>query len=154
MEETTVQWIYSVLCTGSLWSPIGISPGSFAVLLFINNIATLELSDGSLILYADDLLLYRAISSDSNYELLQRDIDKLFIWSEENHLRFNPIKCKYLVVSRKQNPSQPTLNLNINSTILSKVEHIKYLGVWISENLSWSKHIDEICKNLMPPGRN
>ena len=39
------------------------------------------------------------------------------------------------------------MNLNINSTVLSKVDHIKYLGVWISGNLSWSKHIDVMCKN-------
>ena len=116
-------------------------------LLFINDITILELIDSSLILYADDLLLYRAIHSDSDYELLQRDIDKLYTWSEENHLCFNPTKCKYLVIPRKRNPLQPTVNLNINSTVLSKVDHIKYLGVWISGNLLWNKHIDVMCKN-------
>ena len=50
---------------------------------------------------ADDLLLYQAIRSHSDYELLQRDIDKLiqYIWSDENHLCFDPIKCKYIDVS-------------------------------------------------------
>ena len=121
--------------------------GSLLFLLFINDITTLEFSGGSLILYADDILLYRAIQSDTDYKLLQRDIDKLYIWSEENHLCFNPTKCKYLIISRKCNPLRPTVNLNINNTVLSKVDHIRYLGVWITENLSWSKHIDVICKN-------
>ena len=40
---------------------------------------TVEFSGGSLILYADDILLYQAIQSDTDYELLQRDIDKLYI---------------------------------------------------------------------------
>ena len=74
-------------------------------------------------------------------------IIKLYTWSERNHLCFNPTKCKYQVISRKQNPLQPTITLNINNNVLSKVEHIKYLGVWISENLSWNKHIEVICKN-------
>ena len=41
------------------------------------DITTLELSGGSLMLYADDILFYRAIQSDTDYKLLQRDIDKL-----------------------------------------------------------------------------
>ena len=126
--------------------PQGSVLGALLFLLFINDLATLELSDGSLI-YADDLLLYRVIRSDSDYQLLQCDIDKLFVWSDENHLFFNAIKCKYLVISRKQNSLQPAVNLNINNSVLNKLDHIEYLGVWISNSLSWSKHIDALCKN-------
>ena len=28
---------------------------------------------------------------------------------------------------------------------IEKVDHYKYLGIWISSNLTWSKHIDSIC---------
>ena len=83
---------------------------SWAPCCFCNDIATLELSDGSLILYADDLLLYQAICSDSDYELLQKNIDKLYIWSDENHLCFNPNKCKYNLIRSciKETESIPT----------------------------------------------
>ena len=28
------------------------------------------------------------------------------------------------------------------------MNHFKYLGVWLSDNLIWNKHIEEICKNV------
>lgn len=54
------------------------------------------------------------------------------------------MKCKYdMVISRKTNALQP---LNIDYA-LGKVEHTEFLGVWISANLSWRKHTEEVCKN-------
>ena len=78
---------------------------------------------------------------------LQQNIDKLYTWSEVNLLQFNPAKCKYIVVSRKRNPLLPVPGLNINGAALIKVDHYKYLGVWLSHNLPWSKHIEEMCKS-------
>ena len=40
----------------------------------------------------------------------------------------------------------PSSELNINGTVLVKVEHFKHLRAWLSHNLSWSKHVEEICK--------
>ena len=68
------------------------------------------------------------------------------MWSEINFLRFNPAKCKYIVVSRKRNPLLPVPGVYINGTALIKVDHYKYLEVWLSHNLSWSKLIEETCK--------
>jgi len=41
---------------------------------------------------------------------------------------------------------QPTLQ--INSVTMERVDDYKYLGVWISSNLSWSKHIAEVCRKF------
>ena len=35
----------------------------------------------------------------------------------------------------------------INDLAIERVDHFKYLGVWLSHNLTWNKHIEEICKN-------
>ena len=81
--------------------------------------------------------------------MLQSDIDSLTSWTEQNFLCFNADKCKYMVISRKRQinlslESQPPLQ--INSVTMERVDNYKYLGVWITSNLSWNKHISEVCR--------
>ena len=52
-----------------------------------------------------------------------------------------------MVVSRKVNAVLPASNLNINDSSLQKVDHYKYIGVWLSHNLTWTRHIEETCKS-------
>ncbi len=35
--------------------------------------------------------------------------------------------------------------LHLNDSPIEKVNCFKYLGIWLSSELSWSKHIDYIC---------
>ena len=58
-------------------------------------------------LYADDLMLYRPIYSATDYYLLQMDIDNLCVWSDDNLLKFNGRKYKYMIISRRKQPSLP-----------------------------------------------
>ncbi len=51
-------------------------------LIYINDI-DLHQNEGSLLLYADDLLLYHPIQSPEDYLKLQGDIDQLQAWSEQ-----------------------------------------------------------------------
>jgi len=37
----------------------------------------IQLNDGCMLLYVDDILLYRQIQSSSDYQLLQQDIDAM-----------------------------------------------------------------------------
>ena len=62
--------------------PQGSVLGPLLFLLCINDINNLTLSPGSkLVLYADDILLYRPIVSENDYTLLQQDVDALGVWS-------------------------------------------------------------------------
>ena len=81
-----------------------------------------------------------------DFALLQSDIDKLASWTEQNFLQFNADKCKFMLISRKRQTSSSQLTLQINGVAMERVDDYKYLGVWISSNLSWSKHIAEVCR--------
>ena len=65
-------------------------------------------------------------------------------------MRFQPSKCNMMQLSRKRkhhvNTTYYYLLLFLEGTALVTLSHIKYLGVYISSNLDWTKHISETCK--------
>ena len=54
-------------------------------------------------------------------------------------MRFNPAKCNIMRVSRKRSPFLHFYTLS--GQVLGEVEDTKYLGVTLSDNIDWSKHI-------------
>ena len=83
----------------------------------------------------DDLVLYRPIHSAADYHLLQIDIDNICVWSDDNHLKFNGRKCKYMIIIRRKQPSLPVTPLKIKQTCLERVHSYRYLGVWLTPGL-------------------
>ena len=67
------------------------------------------LSDGTFMsLYADDILMYRMIHSNQDYEALQGDSDTVCTWVDINDQALSRIKCKDMVVSRLRLRSVPS----------------------------------------------
>ena len=50
-------------------------------------------------MFADDIALYKEISSSSDQELLQADLNQVFSWSCKWLLNLNPTKCNFYVFS-------------------------------------------------------
>ena len=153
ITNRVTNWCQSVVLNGQTSEslpvisgvPQGSVLGPLLFLLYINDINHLTLSPGSkLVLYADDILLYRPIVSENDYTLLQRDVDALGVWSLLNFLSFNIKKCKSMTLSRKKMKTQssPIILLGLQLDI---VDLIKYLGLMIQCDLTWSNHIQNIC---------
>ena len=79
--------------------------------------------------------------------LLQKfnDVDTVSDWIKENLLNLNVQKCKQMIITRKKHPA-PLVNMILNGKTLELVSAYKYLGVWITSDLSWTKQIKENCK--------
>ena len=60
-------------------------------------------------------------------------------------MNFNPSKCQVLHVTCLKTPIETKYFLH--DTILDSVSSAKYLGVTISDDLSWSTYIDNITKS-------
>ena len=101
--------------------PQGSVLGPLLFLIYINGISEVELHNGTIILYADDILLHRRIQSQADYLLLQKDIDNIRAWFMANYMMLNIGKCKYMVISRKCFPIQPMFSLSISNFRLEKV---------------------------------
>ena len=126
--------------------PQGSILGPLLFLIYIDDITDIALSpESKLVLYADDILLYRIISSRSDFNLLQNDIDAISNWASSNFMAFNESMCKLMQILHKRNPTTPISPLLLNGLQLETVPSFKYLGVLISSDLSWSQHIESVC---------
>ena len=127
--------------------PQGSVLGPLLFIIYLDGITKLPLHDGScLLLYADDILLYRRIQHQEDYLLLQQDIATLELWLQQKYLQLNVAKCKYMVLTRKHHPIDPSHPLAIQGAPIERAFEFKYLGVCLTHNLSWKSHILQISK--------
>jgi hypothetical protein len=95
-------------------------------------------------LFADDCLLYRCINSVEDQEALQKDLHNLQDWGTQWGMKFNATKCNVLRSHRGKNPLHKFYELS--GCILEEVNFSKYLGVAITNDLTWTNHISQIVK--------
>ena len=125
--------------------PQGSVLGPLLFLIYINDSASEKLNSGTQItMYADDLLLYREINCPEDCLKLQQDVNRIANWVDVNKLKLNSKKCKYMIVSRLGGRSVPSCTLNLNGQTLDRVHQYMYLGVVLTDNLTWSTHVSEI----------
>ena len=124
----------SDVCHVTSGVPQGTVLGPLCFLIYINDIADNLSHDTHLKLFADDSLIFRAISSIHDSITLQQDID--------SQMKFHPSKCQVMTVCRKKKPHQHDYDMQGHR--LSHVNSIQYLGVNIQNNLQWNKHIHHI----------
>ena len=145
MQYVVVNGVASKPLSAISGVPQGSVLGPLLFLIFINGIAELPLSpESKLVMYADDILLYRPIRQAYDYQLLQQDVEALGEWANNNYLTFNPSKKKAMVFSRKRHPVPAPPYFKLNGSKLEIVDSVKCLGITISSDLSWSKHINII----------
>ena len=126
--------------------PQGSVLGPLLFLIYINCLSRIQLSDGTLVLFAHDITVYRPICNARDFFLMQNYTDTISVWIKNNLLTLNVQKCKQMIIWRKQHPLTP-MNMVVDGKALELVQRVhKYLGVWIISDLCWAKQIEENCK--------
>ena len=80
--------------------PQGSVMGPSLFLFYINDIP--QGLSSTIRLFADDTIVYLTISSDTDAQTLQSDLDKLGIWEQKWKMEFHPGKCNNQQSARKQ----------------------------------------------------
>ena len=158
----TVLWIkdwlsnrnHRVTVNGTISSPqpvtSGVPQGSvLGPLLFLTYINDMPncINHSKLKLFADDALLYNQIKKPTDVDNLQSDLNNLITWSESWQMKFNPLKCETMRISRHTSILSPIPHTyHINNTPLVQVDTVKYLGIHIDDKLSFATHVKEVGK--------
>lgn len=130
----------------SAWLPVlsGVPQGSILgpllFVLYINDLPNCVTSS-EVALFADDAKCFREIRSASDCHLLQHDLNKIHEWSRIWKLNFNVSKCKLLTIARALKFQHP---YSLDGVVLERVDSIQDLGITVSSDLSWHKHIDQV----------
>ena len=100
--------------------------------------------DSEIRLFADDCDCYHQIHGIEDTVKLQRDINRLCRWARKCGMRFQPIKCNMMQLTRKW-VKKVIATYTLEGTVFENVDRIKYLGVTITNDLRWNTQVGNIC---------
>ena len=122
--------------------PQGTVLGPTLFSIYINDLPE-SILHGSIKLFADDCIIYKAIRAPEDTEKLQEDLCALQEWQERWLMRLNVSKCFTMNVLHPRRNKIIT-HYKLHNHLLSPVEHYKYLGIIIQNDLKWHLHIQSI----------
>ena len=101
-------------------------------------------------MYADDTSISIAASSLPELEsALNTELANLHEWLNVNKLSLNIAKTELMLIGSRQRLATTighSLTVQIKDHEIDRVPHTKSLGVYIDQNLLWSKHANETAK--------
>ena len=101
-------------------------------------------------MYADDTTLYFNVENFTRNEFeneCKLELTKLTNWLQHNKLSLNIEKTKYFPFHKLQR-KLTLLRLNINNTIIERVNSFNYLGIILNEDLTWKNHIEMVANKI------
>ena len=111
-------------------------------MMFINNLST----PVSLYKYVDDSALFEICEMNS-ISLIQDYVNIATEWTSNNDLEINSEKSKEIRISYAHgNLGNEVPNILIEGNVAERVDHVKLLGITLSNDLIWKRHIDNIVK--------
>lgn len=147
LESRIIQVRYSSALSRPIRVTSGVPQGShlgpFLFSIFINDIG--EYINGGFLLFADDVKVFREVSSVQHQVDLQQDLEGIERWCLRNRMDLNPTKCCIMSFSRARGVL--LYDYCIQDTIVSRKYKVKDLGVLLTPTLDFGDHIGNICSS-------
>lgn len=100
-----------------------------------------------MLMYADDTTLYCNFNQYNSEDEINNELNKVSNWLSSNKLSLNIKKTKYMVFHTSQRSVQFP-NLRINDSVIERVTQFNFLGLILSSNLKWHKHVRHISLKI------
>jgi hypothetical protein len=147
------QFVTIANCNSSLKNiPHGVPQGSvlgpLLFLIYINDLHNALLYSEPYLFADDTNLIHISNSMKSLNKKLNIDLKLLCKWLNANKIALNTSKTQLIVFKHKSRSLNYNLKVKINGTRLYPTQYIKYLGVFIDENLNWHKHVSNLSLKL------
>ena len=99
--------------------------------------------------YADDTTVHHASDNVSDLsKSLNADLEGVASWVERNGLKLNEAKTQMLLLGKMKRAKElDYVNVELKGQKVDRCGKVKYLGVWIDEDLSWRDHIEAVRRN-------
>lgn len=125
--------------------PQGSVLGPLLFLIFINDLTEILPESVSIRLFADDCIIFKEVNSAIDHEILQESLLKIDEWCRDSKMQLNASKSILLRISRKQQPS--VFEYSLNQSVIPQVTQYRYLGVTLTNDLTWTAHIADITSS-------
>ena len=90
------------------------------------------------------IVCYQEIKDTEDTLKLQKAIDQLGCWPRKWGMRFQPVKCNMMQITRKRIKTIYS-SYTPEGTVLENVGSIKSIGLTITNDLRWNTYVSNIC---------
>lgn len=126
--------------------PQGSVLGPLLFSIFVNDVSA-AIKSSFFLLYADDIKIFKEISSISDCVLLQNDISAFADWCSLNSLVLNSAKTKIVSFTRKTEDIH--FSYRIHGDLLNREHQLCDLGVLFDSKLSFTAQTDRITRRAL-----
>ena len=143
-QRVIVNGVLSKPCPVISGVPQGSVIGPLLFLILLGDIDANILSS-FLTSFADDTRIARGISDVADASALQTDLEAVYQWAEDNNMSFNNTKFESLRFGPDSTLKLTTSYTSPSGSIIDTKEHVRDLGVMMSDDGSFSEQVRHVC---------
>jgi len=154
MQYVKINNTKSVIKKVSCGVPQGSVLGPLLFIIYTNDLPN-SLNHTHPILFADDTTIYtKSNNLITLFENVNSDLNNLYDWFNVNKLSLNISKTNYMISTTNIIPEEVLnrLEIKIGSQKIDRKQHVKFLGIFLDENLNWKQHITSTINKISKIG--